>query len=74
MISWDFIIRNIEESLRKTLAAMQHKHMQLHRLISIDDIVYGLGEWKLHSPEMFAAPGAEQEPVSANQALEYLKD
>ena len=49
-IGWDFIIRSIEESLRKTIEAMQHKKMQLNRLICTDDIVYVLGEWKLHSP------------------------
>ena len=50
LISWEFIIRSIEDMLRKVIACMAKKDMHLRRLISSQDIVYVLGEWKLDSP------------------------
>jgi hypothetical protein len=41
--------------LQKTAAALEQRGLHLNRLISTEDIVYVLGEWKLHSPEMFSA-------------------
>jgi hypothetical protein len=50
---------------------MQKKGIELCKLISAEDIVYVFGEWKLHSPSMFAKAEGE---VPVEQALEYLHD
>jgi hypothetical protein len=74
LISWEFIIRSIEDVLRRVIAGMGRKKMHLSRLISSQDIVYVFGEWKLHSPEMFALPGVERESTSLAQVMQYLKE
>jgi hypothetical protein len=53
IISWEFIIKNIEETLLKTIGIMKKRKMQLSRLVSAEDIVKVFGEWKLHTPALF---------------------
>ena len=54
MISWQFIIKNLEETLAKTVKALESKGLYLTRLIGADELVFTFGEWKLHTPDMFS--------------------
>lgn len=54
LISWQFIIKNLEETLIKTIKVFESKGLLLARLISVEEIVFIFGEWKLHTPDMFS--------------------
>lgn len=73
MVSWEFIAKNIEETLQKTLRTMKSKHLYPTRPISTEDIVYSFGDWKIHSPDLFglADPSAS---LDVQQALLYLQE
>lgn len=53
LISWEFIIKSIEETIAKLLSIMKKRRIVLSRLISAEDVVYTFGNWKLHSTDMF---------------------
>lgn len=53
IVSWEFIIQNIQESLKRTIKNLAAHGVFLSRFISSEDLVHVLGEWKLHSPDMF---------------------
>lgn len=72
LISWEFIIKSIEETLTKTIQTLKRKYLHLVRMISTEDIVYAFGEWKLHSPEMFNQETSNQ--VEVSQVLELLRE
>jgi hypothetical protein len=54
LVSWEFIVQGIEESLRRTIIALAGKGVFLTRFINSEDIVCTMGEWRLHSPDMFS--------------------
>ena len=70
-ISWEFITRSIEESLLSTISSMQKHNLGLSRLISTEDMVHVLGEWKLHSPDMFELG---EGGIEVGQALSCLRE
>jgi len=70
-ISWEFITRSIEESLVKTISSMKKQNLHLNRMISTEDLVHVLGEWKLHSPDMFELG---EGGIEASQALSCLRE
>lgn len=73
LISWQFITRSIEELLLRTVNSIKRVGLCLSRLICTEDLVYVLGEWKLHSPDMFQAAGSKIVEVEIGQAVEYLR-
>lgn len=54
LVSWEFIIQSIQESLKRTISSLSARGVFLSRFIGSEDLVHVLGEWKLHSPDMFA--------------------
>jgi hypothetical protein len=68
--SWEFLQRSLEDSLRRTAAALASRGIKLVRLVSSEDWVCVLGEWKLHSPDMFSGQG---EPMEVEQAVDLLR-
>lgn len=74
LISWQFVVRSIEEVIVKTVSAMKKIGMSLNRFISTEDMVYVFGEWKLHSPEMFVFEGSTGEEMEINDVLTFLHE
>lgn len=74
LVSWEYIVQAIEEALRKTITALSAKGIFLTRFISSEDITCTMGEWRLHSPDMFSAAEGENTAIPAEQAMTYLRE
>jgi hypothetical protein len=73
LISWEFIVQTIEDVLRRSISALAAKGVFLTRFISSEDLVCLMGEWRLHSPDMFSAVEGEETAIPVEQAISYLK-
>jgi hypothetical protein len=74
LASWQFIGQAIEDCLRKTVAAMAGKGLFLIRFIGSEDVVCTMGEWRLHSPDMFSGVEGEETAIPVEQAMSYFRE
>ena len=66
---WGQIIQQVSQEIRDILIRMKDKGIGLKRRIELEDVVYGGGEWKLHSADMFTTGEAEMGTQEAIQNL-----
>jgi hypothetical protein len=67
-------VQTIEDILRKSILALTAKGIFLTRFISSEDLVCLMGEWRLHSTDMFSAAEGEETAIPVEQAMSYLRE
>lgn len=74
LVSWEFIVQAVEQALRRSIAALAAHRLFLARFIASEDLVCTMGEWRLHSPDMFSGGEGEETAIPVEQAMSYLRE
>jgi hypothetical protein len=74
LVSWEFIVQAIDDAVRRTVSALAAQRVFLTRFIGSEDVVCTMGEWRLHSPDMFSAVEGEETAIPVEQAISYLRE